>query len=199
MNTNEFLEISSTIVPKRTAVTFDNRHISFQELREMADKLANILVNFGIKHGDTVAMLDVNSPQVLVAYFACAKLDAIFVPLNYRAKEDELRHMLALSNASILFTGHRYISLVKNATQATESNLKVVVIGGPGRDGWFSYEGLMKDCEEKHTFIPTSQDKDTTILLFTSMIPSFLEIMPGFTPMEKTGFWKIYRAEQAHG
>ena len=61
MNTNEFLEISSTIVPKRTAVTFDNRHISFQELREMADKLANILVNFGIKHGDTVAMLDVNS------------------------------------------------------------------------------------------------------------------------------------------
>ena len=100
-------------------------------------------------------------------------MDAIFVPLNYRAKEDELRHMLALSNASILFTGHRYISLVKNATQATESNLKVVVIGGPGRDGWFSYEGLMKDCEEKHTFIPTSQDKDTTILLFTSGTTGF--------------------------
>ncbi|SVA85474.1 uncharacterized protein METZ01_LOCUS138328, partial [marine metagenome] len=33
MNTNEFLEISSSIVPKRTAITFDDNQISFQELQ----------------------------------------------------------------------------------------------------------------------------------------------------------------------
>ena len=173
MNTNEFLEISATIVPKRTAITFDDSHISFQELREMADRLANVLVNLGIKAGDTVAMLDVNTPQVLVAYFACAKMDAIFVPLNYRAKEDELRHMLVVSNASVLFVGNRYISLVNKVTKRTESNLKVIVIGGPDIQSWFSYERLMRHCVERHEFIPTSEDRDTTILLFTSGTTGF--------------------------
>ncbi len=173
MNTNEFLEISSTIVPERTAITFDDNQISFQELRVTADRLANVLVKLGVKPGDRVAMLDVNSPQVLVTYFACAKLDAIFVPLNYRAKENELSHMLTLARPSIIFAENRYAGLIHKVTQNGGRTLKVIGIGGSDKEGWFSYERLMKHSVQEHTFTPTGQGRDTTILLFTSGTTGF--------------------------
>ena len=173
MNTNEFLEISSSIVPKRTAITFDDNQISFQELQVTANRLANVLVTLGIKTGDRVAMIDVNSPQVLITYFACAKLDAIFVPLNYRAKEDELHHMLRIAKPSIIFVGNRYASLIRKVSKYEGCSLTVIGIDIPDKEGWFSYECLMKHSCQEHTFTPTSQGKDTTILLFTSGTTGF--------------------------
>jgi acyl-CoA synthetase (AMP-forming)/AMP-acid ligase II len=173
MNTNEFLEISSAIVPERTAISFDNNQISFQELRTTADRLANVLVKLGVKPGDRVSMLDINSPQVLVIYFACAKLDVIFIPLNYRAKEDELHHMLTLSRSSVIFVGNRYATLMEKVTRNAGSTLKVVGIDGPDKEGWLSYERLMSNSVEEHTFTPSNQGRDTTILLFTSGTTGF--------------------------
>ena len=54
-----------------------------------------------------------NSPEYITVYYACAKLGATFVPLNFRAKQEELVYMVNQADAKVLFTGERYLPLVE--------------------------------------------------------------------------------------
>jgi fatty-acyl-CoA synthase len=84
MNTTDFLTIASSIVPDRPAVIFEGKKLTFGQLNERSNRLAHALANFGVKKGDMVAILQVNCPQYLEAYFAVAKLGAIFSPLKFQ-------------------------------------------------------------------------------------------------------------------
>ena len=107
MNTCELLEISSSIVPDRTAVIFENQKLSYNEISYRSSLLANALSEIGIQKNDRIALIDVNSHQHIEAYFASTKLDAIFVPINYRLKESELLKVLETANPKILLFGTR--------------------------------------------------------------------------------------------
>ena len=89
MNTTEFLMIASAIVPERTAIVFDGDHISFEMLQERVNRLANAMSELGIGRGDRVAAMQTNCHHLIELYFAAAQLDAIYVPINFRAKEDD--------------------------------------------------------------------------------------------------------------
>src|SRR3989304_8740117 len=114
MNTTEFLTIASAICPERTAIIFEGKRYIFAQLNERANRVANALAGLGVRKGDRVAMLQVNCNQYVEAYYGVARLGAIFVPLNFRAKGDELEYMLANSEANALFVGERYVDLVNS-------------------------------------------------------------------------------------
>ena len=68
MNTSEFLTIASAIVPDRPAVVFDGETITFEGLAERVNRLANGLSQIGIRPGDRVATMQVNTNQCIEAY-----------------------------------------------------------------------------------------------------------------------------------
>ena len=90
MITTVFLNIANAICPDRDIISFEGKHYSFALLNERSNRLANALAGLGVKQGDRIGMLDVNCNQHIEAYFATAKLGAIFVPINFRAKADEV-------------------------------------------------------------------------------------------------------------
>ena len=92
MNTAEFLQISSYVVPDREALVCGATRITYMEMVERANRLANALAALGLSRGDKLAVMAVNSAEYVEVYYACAKLGVTFVPLNYRAKEEELIH-----------------------------------------------------------------------------------------------------------
>jgi hypothetical protein len=94
MNTSEFLTISTAICPERLAVIFEGNRFTFSQLNERVNRLANALAQLGVQKGDRVALLQVNGHQCVETYFAVAKTGAIYLPLNFRAKEKELSLLL---------------------------------------------------------------------------------------------------------
>ena len=52
MNTTEFLSVTAAIVPDREAIVFDDRRVSYGELQERVNRLANSLANLGVGPGD---------------------------------------------------------------------------------------------------------------------------------------------------
>ena len=80
MRTTEFLTIASAIVPDRIAIYFNGGSLSFLDLQQRANRLANAMASRGVSRGDRVAVMQVNCPQNIEAYFAAAQLDAIYVP-----------------------------------------------------------------------------------------------------------------------
>ena len=171
MNTTEFLTIATAIVPDRPAMIFEGKRISFAELAVRVNRLSNSLAELGVGAGDRVAILQVNCNQYIEAYFAAAKLDAVFVPINYRTRADELTHMLNDAAPKVIFAGARYVSLVKECAGNVES-LDHFVTLEDDVEGWHSYDSLMENGDENER-VPVGDDDDLTMIMFTSGTTSF--------------------------
>ena len=166
MNTTEFLTLTSLIVPDRTATIFEGGRASYSQLQERVNRLANAMADLGVGPGDRVSTMQVNCQEHIEAYFATAKLDAIYVPLNFRVKTDELSFMLKDAEPKVLFAGARYHDLVKSASEGTTATRSVVSLDG-SVPSWLSYEELLASASDEERF-PEADEDDTTIIMFTA-------------------------------
>ena len=169
MNTTEFLTIASAIVPERNALVFEGREFTFVQLQERVNRLANALSDLGIGPQDRVAVMQVNCNQAIEIYFAAAQLDAIYVPINFRAKTEELAQMLRISQPSVLFIGERYLPLLSQGTfQGELPDDRVVVLDGEAAGEMRPYEDLLASGDGDQLHFPEGDDEDTTVIMFTS-------------------------------
>src|SRR5437870_11763134 len=122
MNTAEFLMIASSVVPDRTAMVCEQRSRTYAEVQDRVNRLANALQAMGVGKGDKISVMALNSTEYVEIYYAGAKLGAVFVPLNYRAKRDELAYMCNNSETKVLFVGERYLEL----SEAIKPELKTI-------------------------------------------------------------------------
>ncbi len=166
MNIAEFITLSSAICPDRVAVVFEGKRSSFSELNERINRFANAMAGLGMGKGDKLAMLQVNCSQCVEAYFAAAKLGVIYVPLNFRAKADELTYMINSSEASILLVGRRYFELVNSIRKDTPQVKHHISVEGP-EEGYIDYDELLASSSDEEVFTDID-DQDTTILMFTA-------------------------------
>ncbi|MBI4768545.1 MAG: AMP-binding protein [Deltaproteobacteria bacterium] len=87
---------------KRTAIIFYGKKISYMELRDKVDRLASALYDLGIKKGDRVAILLLNSPEHIIAFYAIIKIGAISTPISPVYVYSEIRHQLQDSGAETI-------------------------------------------------------------------------------------------------
>jgi acyl-CoA synthetase (AMP-forming)/AMP-acid ligase II len=170
MNTIEFLQISSAVVPDREALVevggANNKRITYMEMYPLVVKLANALQGLGIQKGDKVATMAQNSADFVVTYYACAMLGVTFVPLNYRSKDEELTHMLNVSECQAVFVSDRYMDLV-DRIRPTLTSVKNVIAYGHAKSNSLSYDDLIANAGEDEIWTEVD-DKDPTIIIFTS-------------------------------
>ena len=90
--------------PDDIAIRFEGAALSYAGLEERIGRLAGALTEaFGIAEGDRVAHLGANAPETVELLFACARIGAIFVPLNWRLTAEELQWQLQDCGAGLLF------------------------------------------------------------------------------------------------
>ncbi|MBE0479951.1 MAG: long-chain-fatty-acid--CoA ligase [Dehalococcoidia bacterium] len=166
MNTTEFLMITSAIAPDRPAIAFDGKKITYEEMSDRVNRLANALAGLGVQKGDMVAILQVNCSQYVEVYFAVAKLGAVFVPLNFRAKSDELEYMISNCEAKVLFVGERYADMVNSIRKNLPMLQECICIEGK-QDGTLEYEPLIASASPDEVFAEID-DNDITILMYTA-------------------------------
>ncbi len=80
--------------PERKALHFEDRVWTYGQMQREIEDCAGRLGGLGVAKGDRVAFLGHNQPMFLFAMFACARLGAIFVPLNFRLTGPELGFMI---------------------------------------------------------------------------------------------------------
>ena len=168
MNTTEFLTIACAIVPDRTAMVFEDKRFNYQELQDRVNRLANALSDLGVGRGDRVAAMQVNCNQLVEAYFAATKLDAIFVPLNYRARGDELAQMLNSAEPAVFIVGGRYVDLVRSIRDQVIPPNYIASLEERVGGEWLFYEDLLDSSSPEEMHFPEGDDEDTTILMFTA-------------------------------
>lgn len=113
-----------------TGWVFEDRHVSFEEMRDGTDAVAKALIASGIEPGDVVAAWMPNRPEFAMLEFACAKTGALLVAINTRFKAFEVAHMLGESRPRALFLVEQFLKH-DNLALLAEIGLDVA---GPGGD-----------------------------------------------------------------
>jgi long-chain acyl-CoA synthetase len=82
--------------PSKEAL-YDTRsqvRMTYAEWSDDVNRLANALRSEGVKKGDRVSTFLFNREELATAFFACAKLGAIFNPINFRLMSEEVAFIL---------------------------------------------------------------------------------------------------------
>jgi len=182
MNTTDFLSIAAAICPDRDAIVFEDQKLSYDQLNQRVDRLSNAFAGLGIKKGERIAILQVNCPQYIETYFAAAKQGIIFVPLNFRAKENELSYMIGHAEVKALLAGKRYIDIVRHMLPGLPGINHCISIDEKMPDMLF-YDDIINAFASKGSEVDTGDD-DITILMYTAGTTG----LPKGVPLRHNGF-----------
>jgi long-chain acyl-CoA synthetase len=91
--------------PEAVALRHDDRELTYADLDERSNRLAQALLASGVEAGTRVGYLDRSSPEVVELLFAASKIGAVLVPLNWRLAPAELARVLADAHAPVLIAG----------------------------------------------------------------------------------------------
>jgi long-chain acyl-CoA synthetase len=162
----------------RLAVWDGERRLTFEDLGRRVDALAGGLKAKGVRRGDRVGILDVNSYRYAEAYYACAQAGMILLPLNSRLAPPELKYVLNDSGAKALIVTEPFFSALEGITvelviKDYEAFLKT---GRP--DSAVEPVGLDDICQIYYTSGTTGEPKGVC-LTYGNMIASALDSIVG--------------------
>ena len=151
-------------VDSRTGV-----RLNFSELNDRCNQLAQGLLKQGVKQGDRVALMLMNSSEFIEAYFAIAKIGGVVVPLNWRLVADELEFILKNSGASVLIFGEDFDDVVAEL-HGHGDNTDIatwIQVGTSGSHFSLDYETLLgaESAEEPEV---SACDDDLLFIMYTS-------------------------------
>lgn len=127
----------------KTAVRFEGATLTYADLDARVCRLAAMLKGeLGVRVGDRVAHLGTNSPELLELLFACARIGAILVPLNWRLAAPEHAWILADCGACVVLADAEFVPHLDTVADRIGDISRVAYAGA--QDGWLDYDTLLK-------------------------------------------------------
>jgi len=108
MNIAWWVERWNDLHPTKTAILFEGRRITYRDLHGRANRAACWLQSLGLRKGDRVVVMLKNCPEFIELYLACARLGAIFVPVNFRLTVPELTHIVENAQPRMVVFGGEF-------------------------------------------------------------------------------------------
>ncbi len=102
--------------PEAPCLAHEDVLLSFAELDRSSSQVANALRAEGIAAGDRVAILDRNAPATVELFFACGKIGAVMMPLNWRLSATEIAGILKDGAPSLILVAPDLVPLLAQVT-----------------------------------------------------------------------------------
>ena len=139
------------------------KEMTWGEFDKKANRFANLLLSRGIKKGDRVAVLLMNSLEWLPVYFGVLKAGALAVPLNYRYTAEEIKYCLKLSDSSVLVFGPEFIGRVEEICDRIPDVKYTFYVGEDCPTFSESYDELVTYCSTKAPNVVLTDDDDAAV------------------------------------
>jgi long-chain acyl-CoA synthetase len=128
-NLKLMLEKIASEVPQQIAVVLGSRRVSYRELDETSNRIANALISLGIKKGDHVGILMSRTPEWVINCFGVLKAGAAAVLFDAGAKAPELEPQLRESDSRILITEERFSPMLSSVLPNVPLLKQVLEVG----------------------------------------------------------------------
>ncbi|MEX0767713.1 MAG: acyl-CoA synthetase [Microthrixaceae bacterium] len=134
-NLADLWEAVSDRVAEREAIVCGPRRLSYRQLEERANRLANHLLDKGVQPGEFVGCYLTNCTEYLETLLACFKIRAIPVNINYRYVTEELRYLLLDSGSVVLVCNEEFIDRVSSVASEIPALRHCIVVSPVASEG----------------------------------------------------------------
>ncbi len=192
-------------IAEREAVVAGDRRLTYGQLEERANRLANHLAAAGVGPGDFVGCYLTNGTEYLETMFAAFKLRAVPVNINYRYVADELRYLFADAGLVAVVCEQRFAPNVAEVAGDVPSLRHTLVVAEPGTTasldgvpGGVDYEAALAAASPDRPEVDGRGDEDIYVIYTggTTGMPkgvvwrmgdAFFGCIGGGDPMRMTG------------
>ncbi|MFZ5643607.1 MAG: class I adenylate-forming enzyme family protein [Bacillota bacterium] len=160
----DILERGALVYPDREAMVFKNTRLTYRELNDRVNRLANYLLSLNLAGSKHVAVLAENCHQYAEVYFAAAKAGHVTVPLNYRLSTREMAEIITDAEVKVLFFGKSFAS--QAGELAEKSGFNSVICFDDRQEGCRYYEELLEGFPGTNPGIEVDENQ-MAILMYT--------------------------------
>ncbi len=162
--------------------------LTFRELNERTNQVANNLLSLGVKKGDRVGIMMMNSAEFFESYFAIAKIGGVVVPLNWRLVADELEFILKDSGTTTLIFGDEFAGLAEDLNGRGDKTDIQNWLHSQGESAYsVSYEAGREAASAEEPEV-TAKDDDLLYIMYTSGTTG---LPKGVVHTHSTMFWAL--------
>ncbi len=183
----DILTRSAKYFPERTAVVFEGRRLSYAEINDRVNRLANGLMDIGIKKGDNVVTLFYNSSHIIESNFAVAKIGAIAVPLNYRLAAPELSYVINNSASKVVICGAEFLEVLDKLLPQLPQVKHCICDSETISPGMLSYEKVIAKSSNQEPYVDIGLE-DGYHIYYTSGTTGFPK---GLYATHRKALWSI--------
>ncbi len=152
-NLADLVEAAVDRVPDRIALVTDDRTLTYAELEDRTNRLANWLAAQGIGAGDHVGCYLYNGTEYVETMYAAFKLRAVPINVNYRYVEDELKYLFADADLKALVHDEEFAPRIA-AVRDGLPKLSVTLAAGPSGE----YERVLASSSPARPDVERSGD-----------------------------------------
>ncbi len=169
----DFLTAYSLTQPGKPAVIDDRGDgsittLTYGELNEQANRLANVLLDLGALPGETkVVWCGQNSPDVVVMIHAARKLGVTAVPLNYRLSDEEATYVTDHCDAGIVYVDAEFAPMFERIRDDLPKVRQFLVFGGAVPEGMVDVDAAMAAASPVEPVVPAATEAGAT-MIYTS-------------------------------
>jgi len=147
--------------------------VSYSQLEELTNKVANFLYDLGIRKGDKVSVYLPNMPEYVYLYLGIPKIGAVTGPVNVLFKPREVKFVVGHSEAKAIVTIPKLMDVV-NQIKGDLPDLKHIIVIGEPIEGTLNYEELMeKASADAPPEVIIDEREDYAAILYTSGTTGF--------------------------
>src|SRR3954454_6848981 len=169
----DFLTLYAQLQPDKLAVvddrpTGDVIELDFAQLEQRSNRLANVLVDFGVVPGDTkVVWCGQNSIGLVTMINAARKLGVTAVPLNYRLSDEEAAYVTDHCDATIVYVDAEFAPMFERIRDSLPKVQHYLVFGGAAPAGMTDVDEAVEAAAPTEPRIPEATEAGAT-MIYTS-------------------------------
>lgn len=166
----EFIKLSAKKYPNNVCVYHKatNKKYTYRELIYISDRLANALVQLGVKKGDPVGIMTGNCPEFLFSVLGIMKTGAIVVPINPLLKESDVAHIVKESgNLNTVFVHKGNFRTIKKVQKKIKLENIILLQAEAAKEGTITFEEFIEGVAPIQPDIEIDPSNDLAALLFT--------------------------------
>ena len=171
------LETNAHRIPDNIAIISGDKRFSYKEINNLSNKVSNLILDLGIKPGQSIALQCPNIYFFPIIYYGILKMGGIVVPLSILLKKNEIAHILSDSNTKLLFfyEGDKSLNIAKEAIEAIKKCSELVhsvLIENEDNSNFKSppskkFSLLMNNASSQFEYTNTNSDQ-TAVIIYTS-------------------------------
>ncbi|HEY8186108.1 MAG TPA: long-chain-fatty-acid--CoA ligase [Pyrinomonadaceae bacterium] len=168
-NLHELLAQRVDIMPQKSFLfsEADGRKFSYEEFISAVDRAARMLASHGVCRGDVVSLLMPNSPEYIIAYFACWKLGAIAGPVNSLLKAQEVSYVISDSETRTLLVHPDFLPTIESIRKELPQ-LGAVITFADEAVATKQFDNEEEAASSTNSSLPEIERDSEAIIIYTS-------------------------------